>query len=77
MPHRSHLYQRLVIVGHSHLSVTLLYLGLALLGSFLAFAWFLQLKGSAIAITLGLPLTFFCLWSYVIREERCCAIRKV
>ena len=76
MPHRSHLYQRLVIVGHSHRSVTLLYLGLALLGSFLAFAWFLQLKGSAIAITLGLPLICFCLWSYVMREERTCAIRK-
>ncbi len=31
--HRSHLYQRMVISGYSHQSVSLLYIGLALIGS--------------------------------------------
>jgi UDP-N-acetylmuramyl pentapeptide phosphotransferase/UDP-N-acetylglucosamine-1-phosphate transferase len=35
--HRSHLYQRLVIAGWRYRDVTLLYLGLALLGA--ALAW--------------------------------------
>ena len=30
--HRSHLYQRLVIAGYSHRTVTLLYSGLTLIG---------------------------------------------
>jgi len=37
--HRSHLYQRLVIAGASHLTVTLLYAALASLGVVAAFCW--------------------------------------
>ncbi len=37
--HRSHLYQRLILAGHSHRAVTLLYLGLALIGAALAVGW--------------------------------------
>ena len=35
-PHRSHLYQRLVIAGYSHKNVSLLYIGLAIIGSILS-----------------------------------------
>lgn len=38
--HRSHLYQRLVIAGRTHRFVTLLYVGLAVVGVVLALAWF-------------------------------------
>jgi Fuc2NAc and GlcNAc transferase len=37
--HRSHLYQRLVIAGYRHRTVTLLYLGLAAAGALLAWLW--------------------------------------
>lgn len=40
--HRSHLYQRLVIAGFSHQSVTLLYGGLSLVGVVLAVLWTLD-----------------------------------
>ncbi len=35
-PHRSHFYQRMVIAGYSHQLVSLLYIGLAILGSVLS-----------------------------------------
>jgi len=38
-PHRSHLYQRLVIAGRSHAWVSLLYLAMALFSSGAAIAW--------------------------------------
>lgn len=34
--HRSHLYQRMVIAGHSHQIVSLLYIGLAIIGSIIS-----------------------------------------
>ena len=68
--HRSHLYQRLVIVGYSHRFVTLLYIGLALIGVILAFAWSLRVEGSAVAICLVIPLLCLGLWVFVIRQER-------
>ena len=37
--HRSHLYQRLVILGFSHSTVTLMYLALSTLGLFAAWLW--------------------------------------
>ena len=67
--HRSHLYQRLVIVGYSHRFVTLLYIGLALIGVILAFAWSLRVEGSAVAICLVIPLLCLGLWVFVIRQE--------
>jgi Fuc2NAc and GlcNAc transferase len=68
--HRSHLYQRLVITGHSHRSVTLLYTILALIGALLSFFW---LRGGTLshAVTvLLLPLLCLALWFYVVRQER-------
>ena len=68
--HRSHLYQRLVIAGWRHRTVTLLYLGLALLGVALALAWVGGLPGSAPAAALLPPLCALLLWWGVGRVER-------
>jgi UDP-N-acetylmuramyl pentapeptide phosphotransferase/UDP-N-acetylglucosamine-1-phosphate transferase len=55
-PHRSHLYQRLVIAGYKHETVSSLYILLTLLAGLLAYEWS---QGHQIApplIFLGLPL---------------------
>lgn len=66
--HRSHLYQRLVIAGYSHQSVTLLYLMLAAIGAGLAFLCYLRyVSGTATLLT---PLLGFLLWYFVTRKER-------
>ncbi|MGA2403878.1 MAG: glycosyltransferase family 4 protein [Syntrophobacteraceae bacterium] len=68
--HRSHLYQRLVISGYSHRFVTLLYMGLALVGAILAFVWVLRIKGSD-CLALFVPILLFGgLFSFVGRSER-------
>lgn len=74
--HRSHLYQRLVIVGYSHRFVTLLYMGLALIGVILALARSLKADGGAVAICLIIPSLCLGLWLFVFREERIRAIQK-
>ena len=54
--HRSHLYQRLVIGGYKHATVSSLYILLTLLAGMLSYLW---ARGNAIApafIFLGLPL---------------------
>lgn len=68
--HRSHLYQRLVIAGFSHLFVTLLYMGLALVGTILAFLWSMKVNGSDYAISIVLALLCLGLWTFVIHKER-------
>jgi UDP-N-acetylmuramyl pentapeptide phosphotransferase/UDP-N-acetylglucosamine-1-phosphate transferase len=68
--HRSHLYQRLVISGCSHKAVSLLYIGLAAAGGFLAIAWSQAILGSGLAIFLGIPLLCLALWADVSRRER-------
>ena len=67
--HRSHLYQRLTIAGYSHAFVSLLYIGLALIGLALALARSRGILGSQSAIIIALPLLCFALWRYVIRSE--------
>lgn len=67
--HRSHLYQRLNIVGFTHRAVTLLYLGLGLIGVGLAVAWSTVITASLIAIGLLLLLTSLVLWAFVVRQE--------
>ncbi|MEZ4731723.1 MAG: glycosyltransferase family 4 protein [Caldilineaceae bacterium] len=69
LAHRSHLYQRLVIAGHSHRTVTLLYGGLALLGGVAGMAWFHGVPGSATVIVLGLPTLASGLWLTVVYYE--------
>ena len=68
--HRSHLYQRLVIAGHSHRFVTLLYIGLAGIGAILALSWSQNIPRSELFIVLGMPVLSFVLWTFVIRQER-------
>ncbi len=70
--HRSHLYQRLVIAGHTHRSISFLYIGAGLVGVLLALAWVQASPGSAVAILLGLPLMGLGLWGYTICSERRC-----
>lgn len=69
LAHRSHLYQRLVIAGHSHRTVTLLYGVLALLGVLAGMAWFYGVSGSATVMVFGLPTLAIGLWSTVIYYE--------
>jgi UDP-N-acetylmuramyl pentapeptide phosphotransferase/UDP-N-acetylglucosamine-1-phosphate transferase len=59
--HRSHLYQRLVIGGYTHTTVSSLYILLTLLAGMLAYLW---ARGSVIApafIFIGLPLIWILL----------------
>ena len=68
--HRSHLYQRLVIVGYSHRFVTLLYMGLASWGAILGVLWSQRITGSAIVIVVTIPLLCLALWLFVNHRER-------
>lgn len=68
--HRSHLYQRLVIAGESHRTVTLLYMALAVVCVVLALLWATRLKwAEAMLIGVVLPM-YFALWTWVLWRER-------
>lgn len=67
--HRSHLYQRLIIVGYTHLSVTLLYSGLAILCALLAIVWVMQFASVDVLLLLFIPLSCLALWLFVVRQE--------
>jgi UDP-N-acetylmuramyl pentapeptide phosphotransferase/UDP-N-acetylglucosamine-1-phosphate transferase len=65
--HRSHLYQRLVIAGYKHETISSLYILLTLLAGILSYEWS---QGHQIApplIFLGLPLIWFLLSMYARR----------
>ncbi len=69
--HRSHLYQRLVISGYSHRTVTLLYIGLDVLGLLLALLVFKKNVWTDLTVAVTLTVCCFALWgSTVIREKR-------
>ncbi len=74
-PHRSHFYQRLVIAGYSHQSVTLLYIVLSLIGLFLALIWSLQFRFNVLAVISVVPMLCLALWVFVRRRERLYAAR--
>jgi UDP-N-acetylmuramyl pentapeptide phosphotransferase/UDP-N-acetylglucosamine-1-phosphate transferase len=67
--HRSHLYQRLVIVGYNHRSVTILYTSLAAWGAIWALLWSRGIAGSAIVIAVSIPSLCLGLWMFVNRRE--------
>ena len=67
--HRSHLYQRLVIVGYTHQFVSLLYSGMALLGSVFAVALILRWRNAPVAVAVVLPVIWLTLWTFVTRQE--------
>ena len=66
-PHRSHLYQRLVIAGYKHETVSALYIGLTLLAGLLSFEWSQGHQFAAPIIFLGLPLIWVILSLYAAR----------
>jgi len=59
--HRSHLYQRLVIGGHSHAAISTLYIALTLLAGLLAYAWSWGQVYAPPLIIIGLPLIWILL----------------
>jgi UDP-N-acetylmuramyl pentapeptide phosphotransferase/UDP-N-acetylglucosamine-1-phosphate transferase len=75
-PHRSHLYQRLVIAGYKHETVSALYILLTLLAGLLSHEWS---QGHQIApplIFLGLPLIWLILSVYTARLRNAAAEAK-
>ena len=68
--HRSHLYQRLVVIGYSHRVVSILFVGLALIGVFLSLIWFLGIDGSSSAVALGVPFLCISTYAFVNFQER-------
>ena len=74
--HRSHLYQRLVIAGKSHLLVTVVYGVLAVIGAGLGwvvirgFAWAIPLSVFVVLVLFG------CLWRWTVVCERRAAARR-
>lgn len=71
--HRSHLYQRLVIAGYSHLRVTSLYLGLAAAGVGVGLLWGLSGLSSPL---LAIPLLALGLWGFTVKVEASRSPRK-
>ena len=68
--HRSHLYQRLVIAGYRHRTVTRLYIGLAAAGLLLAIPWYSGGAVSDLTVMVALPLLCVGLWRGVVGRER-------
>jgi UDP-N-acetylmuramyl pentapeptide phosphotransferase/UDP-N-acetylglucosamine-1-phosphate transferase len=68
--HRSHLYQRLVVAGNSHRSVTLVYGGMAAIGSALAYCVNQRICGN-MNLPLGIvSICFMVLWFWTTWSER-------
>jgi UDP-N-acetylmuramyl pentapeptide phosphotransferase/UDP-N-acetylglucosamine-1-phosphate transferase len=68
--HRSHLYQRLVIAGYSHRTVTLIYMGLDVMGLLLALLFLLKNAWVDLCVIITLLLSSFGLWGFtVVREQ--------
>ncbi|HEY69046.1 MAG TPA: glycosyltransferase family 4 protein [Anaerolineae bacterium] len=64
--HRTHLYQRLIIVGQSHRNVTLIYIVLAISSAALAMAW---MRGRGVLVAIGSVLLFLATWGFVLQQE--------
>ena len=68
--HRSHLYQRLVLAGHSHRFVTCLYGVLAVVGVGLALVWDQRIAAAGWLVSSTLASGMLGLWLFVIGAER-------
>jgi hypothetical protein len=66
---RSHIYQRLVIAGYGHRFVTLIYMGLALIGTIIALLWYKRAPFVNVAVIVFSILLFAGLWRFTIRAE--------
>jgi UDP-N-acetylmuramyl pentapeptide phosphotransferase/UDP-N-acetylglucosamine-1-phosphate transferase len=67
-PHRTHLFQRLVIAGYSHAAVSSLYISLTLLAGLLAYAWSWGQWYAPPLIIFGLPLIWVMLSNHARRK---------
>jgi len=67
--HRSHVYQRLVIAGYSHRFVTLIYMGLALIGTVIALLWYKRAPFVSVVVIVLPILLFAGLWRFTVRAE--------
>jgi UDP-N-acetylmuramyl pentapeptide phosphotransferase/UDP-N-acetylglucosamine-1-phosphate transferase len=67
--HRTHLYQRLVILGYSHRVVTLIYGLMACVSVGLTVAW-VSSGGDDLAYLYWFPLMGVALWLFVVKLER-------
>ena len=67
--HRSHLYQRLVIGGYEHATVSTLYILLTLIASLLSYAWSWGQAYAPPLIILGLPVIWILLSRHAARLE--------
>lgn len=65
--HRSHLFQRLVIGGYKHSTVSALYILLTLFAGYLSYEWARGHQFAAPIIFLGLPLIWILLSRYTSR----------
>ncbi len=72
--HRSHLYQRLVIAGRSHQTVTLVYGALAGVGVGLGTLVVRGVPGAVPLAIGGVGVCFLGLWRWVCRGEACVAL---
>jgi UDP-N-acetylmuramyl pentapeptide phosphotransferase/UDP-N-acetylglucosamine-1-phosphate transferase len=68
--HRSHLYQRLIIAGHSHRFVLLLYSSLALVGAATAVFWLRRPVPAFWSSVVLLPSLAWSLHRFVVGEEQ-------
>lgn len=66
-PHRTHLFQRLVVGGYSHAAVSTLYIFLTLLAGLLSYAWSWGQVYAPPLIILGLPLLWLLLSRHATR----------
>jgi UDP-N-acetylmuramyl pentapeptide phosphotransferase/UDP-N-acetylglucosamine-1-phosphate transferase len=69
MPHRSHLYQRLLPAGYSHAAVSTLYASLSAVGVLLAAVWLSGGPGAGAAVVVSIPVLAAGLWLFVVRQE--------
>ncbi|MEW5802903.1 MAG: glycosyltransferase family 4 protein [bacterium] len=68
--HRTHIYQRLVISGHDHRIVTLLYGGLDVLGIIFSLLIMRKKQWADIMLIFLLPLMCLSLWGYTAKREK-------
>lgn len=67
--HRSHLYQRLLLIGFSHRSVALLYISLALIGGIIGIYWEMSLRVHLVFTLASCTCLCLFLWAFVVIQE--------
>lgn len=68
--HRTHLYQRLVICGYTHRTITIFYMGLEVLGLLFALLFMTKEPWADMMLISLLPSACFGLWKFTVFKER-------